>query len=786
MDADLKARLVTTEELSLAVSAHLRKLDHRAPVVWWDRSCDVSLLIGTFVHGLGNYEAMQNDDVLPFSFKIQRFTKADEACAAAQASFRSATVAARNVFDDALESAKAKAQEEVHAAVAAAAAASLQREQDALAMRQGGAAAAAVVSSMAEPPEGKPYEFDGNDSHFVTLPRLKDAVLSTLRKQSSGPGTSMDVDEPTTVTSGADESGKEESSKRKNSLSQYLPMPDARVLDYRLSVILAEIERNAYPDEEVDMDADFSPSGANWPSTEEVSTNVEVRTRALSYIACASNDALEGQLCEYMGIGINGTQCAALHRSLDDGTDFSIGAASVDLAQVAYGSDAPRYLRAIGVPMNLTRFAVASLVHADDQCVQYMMSNERARNHRNMENAVDTLADEKEIPEPASPDAKESTEPANPGAKENTESTSPGTIKKDELPPPAVKKEEMESASSAPATITPQEEEVINTTATMPTVFESNAKLRASVCVTVLHFGYPFLENQDIKVHKPLWTSIREQSGLFDDVTPESLFHAEQFRAKVQQFAEGVEVPDSASIRAYVEEWFLPHCLRVCLNGNGPTTRNARGSKGEFETAFGTSMYPEYADRLQSPIPDPCLWGGEQSLEAVATAFAILRRVRIMRSALYIASGNVPMTQLDGVLHSSFMRKSMEGLPVWWCPWIHDAALLLHASTRGLFDILRDRDSEENTSIAFSHKAITRHMYSTFVAEENVLPRSIVDDSPPEDVTKWIEIQAREFPSANALERRLAFLCAKATENVGGEKRYDNLPMFDHGGWPRN
>jgi hypothetical protein len=127
----------------------------------------------------------------------------------------------------------------------------------------------------------------------------------------------------------------------------------------------------------------------------------------------------------------------------------------------------------------------------------------------------------------------------------------------------------------------------------------------------------------------------------------------------------------------------------------------------------------------------------------------------------------------------------MEGLPVWWCPWIHDVALLVHASTRGLFSILKDRHSEEEGNVAFSKKTIAQHMYSTFVAEDN-LPRSIVHESPPEDVTAWIELHAKEFPSANVLERRLAFLCAKATENVDGEVRYDNLPMFDHGAWPRN
>jgi hypothetical protein len=113
MDADLKSLLVSTEELSLAVNSQMGKLQHRDPVAWWNRSCDIALLIGTFVHGLGKYEAMLNDDALPFAFKILKFSKSDEAYKAAHCRFNGATAAACKVFDDAFELVKLKAQEEV-------------------------------------------------------------------------------------------------------------------------------------------------------------------------------------------------------------------------------------------------------------------------------------------------------------------------------------------------------------------------------------------------------------------------------------------------------------------------------------------------------------------------------------------------------------------------------------------------------------------------------------------------------------------------------------------------
>lgn len=70
LDPDLKSRFVTTEELSLLVGSFLRKRLVRAPASWWDRSCDVGLVVGSFVHGLSNYEAMRIDPDLPFAEKF--------------------------------------------------------------------------------------------------------------------------------------------------------------------------------------------------------------------------------------------------------------------------------------------------------------------------------------------------------------------------------------------------------------------------------------------------------------------------------------------------------------------------------------------------------------------------------------------------------------------------------------------------------------------------------------------------------------------------------------------
>jgi hypothetical protein len=77
LDVDMKAKLVTTEELSHAVGRLMGTADTRQlcyPAPWWDRSCNLALVLGTFIHGLGSYESMGRDPQLPFSYKINAYT----------------------------------------------------------------------------------------------------------------------------------------------------------------------------------------------------------------------------------------------------------------------------------------------------------------------------------------------------------------------------------------------------------------------------------------------------------------------------------------------------------------------------------------------------------------------------------------------------------------------------------------------------------------------------------------------------------------------------------------
>ncbi|CAJ1952232.1 unnamed protein product [Cylindrotheca closterium] len=780
LDSDLKARLVSTEELALTLGLYLQGMEGTSPVAWWDRSCDIALLIGTFVHGLGNYDSMLSDSSLPFGFRIKKYAKIDEACVAAQKRFEDATDAARQVFDESLEAFDLREEKKNLAIISAAAANQTALEKDAQALREGGAAADAVLSKMPDQARGNRYEIvNGDDGHFVTLKKLREKMRSVIRKCDSDSDASAKDVNPSASEGKVENSGTtgSDAKSRRTQIRHALLMPDARVLSHRLQQLVEQVETTMYNDNERAMQVDRQPSTASiWPSSEAASASREIKSRSFSLVFGVDSPS-NNENDVFTGVGTSGSQCAVSHRSLNDGTDYCNGAASSELAHVACGTS--RYLRAIGVPINFTRFAVSALIHADGHCVQKVIESERARSK------TDSSAEVKH-----SKNAPNGTEAKGEKVSDNgvaaddkglAGSELEQKLKVDEMdidgfeaPKDDMKNGHKDNGSS------------VNDTPVNPLVsksFTANAKLRASVCSVVLHFGFFHSDNDNSKVERLLWNSIREHCGEFDENDPAPLFSGEHFRKRVIELLDDDQVPSVNELKEYIESCLLPHCLRLCLMGNGPYSTGARGSNGKYGTAQGTSLYPEYSENLQSPLPDPCLELKEQSIEALGVAYAILRRVQMMRSAFAVASGKISFAKIDDILHSSFMRKSMNGLPVWWCPWIHDAALLVHASSRGLFSILQDRHSKTQTS-AFSVKTIRQHMYSVFVAE-SALPSSILEESPPEDSTSWIELQSKEFPSMHVLEQRLAFLCAEASATLDADEVYDCLPMFDHGSWPR-
>jgi hypothetical protein len=758
LDVDLKSRYVSTEELSLAISSHLGMLKIQDPVSWWDRSCDVGLLIGTFVHGLGNYETMRNDMDLPFAEKLKKLASEDDACKAATDCFRVATAAARQTFDDALESARIKAELEVQAAVAAAAKAASQREEDAANLRKGGAEAEAAAKNMPETQVENAFEYDGTDSHFVTLPRMQADILNAIHKDLSAVSSLETEVLPQEVKKEEEDAEGHNDDTLTERIREYqkCPMPDARVLDHRLLVILKTVEETLETEEVLRLE---DPNPDLWHKSDDCLTNILVSREVLQLFVENKDDRIE----EFYGVGISASQCGTSHRTLNDGCDYGFGSASQQLSQVAYGTDAPRFLRAIGVPMNITRFAISSLIYADAKVVEKLIEVERQRffgDEDSRKQQVDTT-----MASPSQDDAVVTSPP----------------------PPPATdnKQDSVDAIAQTDATVNESTSPVVHEhqsaeqATTIPMEFRLNAKLRATVCLAIIFYGFPTAD-EGVVVSNDLWRAYLDHIGSTENPKPAILFSLTKFREVVTRLAPDLDVPDAITLQHYIEDFLLPHCLQLCVNGNGPTTRNARGSEGKYETAYGVSLHPEPMSPHPSPLPDPCMAIQEHSMEALGQANAILRRVRLLRTCQHLCSGDSALveTVTQQVVRSKSLL-ALKDMPVWWCPWIHDVGLLIEAATSGLFSVVPDRTRHP----MFSPEALQKSMYSSLLAEK-CLPAA--RRSSPEHVTLWLFQQAQKFPTLNQLERRLAFLCSKATIDYADENRFDCIPMFDHGGWPRN
>ena len=167
LDLDLKARHVTTEELLHALGTRLYSSSSESVVScapWWDWSCDIGLVVGTFIHGLGNYDGMRKDEELPFLNRMKSYVQYNKVESESYRRFDNAADAAKRVFDKALDTMKIKFQQQTTAAVAAVIAAN----------KNSGDSVAKEAYQL------ETQKMDDDD--FISLPRLKDATLESYRR----------------------------------------------------------------------------------------------------------------------------------------------------------------------------------------------------------------------------------------------------------------------------------------------------------------------------------------------------------------------------------------------------------------------------------------------------------------------------------------------------------------------------------------------------------------------------------------------------------------------------
>ena len=705
---------VTTEELMFALSTKMSVALESYKLAcppWWDRSCDLGLLIGTFFHGLGNYEDMKNDDELPFSNKIKSYVRCNHTEAESYHHFEVAADAAKHVFDTALVTMKRKFQEQTHAAVARVFAATNSGEND---LKQSD-----VV---------KAKEQEMNDDDIVSLPRLKDAAVQAFRMPFG-------------------------SKASKESSNYSLPLPDSKHLDYLLVQIVQNIESNnlSPPEEPMSQPQESNTSVNINPPNEKDKANViiSINREALLRMTKKQKDSERSQLL------FAGSLSSVDKKPQDDESDYFLGAASSELATIAVGADSKRYQRGQYVPLVLTRFGLGGILQAEDSVIESLLGTSSKDLTKNGSNQGHTKPDST-----ASIVNKD-------GADTDLDMKVAATVS-------GRTTEEVENQ--------PAKKHLSNQPAWQ--YIKDNATLRASLCTAVAMGGCPSSQHDEfVNVSAELLLELNSNPALVPPIpfsclsSPTPVNKCPFFSMNDAFFplfkSAGIEWSDKdESLDEYFQSVLLPHCLKLCLTLAEVQTK-AASEQGKMDVYLGRPSYKHL-----SPLPDPFLSLEQHSEEAMAYAYAILRRTRLMKAIKFIVGGGVPLHVLTEFLHGQVLRSQTVGIPVWWCPWIHDLGLLVHAALYGLGSI--------TTVLPLQQSYIERHVRETFIDgtadRKPALPKCFLDQASKEEIDAWVDMHSKQFPTFHVVEHRLALICSHLT--VGTDVQYDPVPMFDEFGWP--
>lgn len=197
--------------------------------------------------------------------------------------------------------------------------------------------------------------------------------------------------------------------------------------------------------------------------------------------------------------------------------------------------------------------------------------------------------------------------------------------------------------------------------------------------------------------------------------------------------------------RAFYEDKFLPRCREIAAMKADPLASDQRA------VALGDLIGIEFVDANEGVLA--------HGLKARNVAWVTLRRSQLLQDILEVLSMRQPA--LVALLRSG-APELVEGMPVWWCPWIHDLGLFYGMARYGVAGwerILLDRE------LPFHRTARERHIRQVFLEGSPTLAplyRHLFDSTASMDA--WLARVLDELPSLAILELKVQNLCAHVLE----------------------
>ncbi len=704
LDVDLKARHVTSEELGYALGEELSEccsgfnMEH-TPALWWDRSCDLALLVGTFIHGLSRYNEMFKDGELPFGNKVKHFLEDSSHGGSSFQNFHVALKVVGKVYQSLSSSFESKKNTENGA------------ESTEKVKTDGNTTSSENKSISKSESGGKMQE---SDSKINDLPSLSAQIQRCFNEYNVNDNTSENKSED---------------------LSNSLVIPSRRSLDKRLQLLV-----DSFHDFSLQMSTQSNPiccieSYSPHMISETWKNIIISNTKLLKN--CSSMISLShsiGKVEEKIDI-------------IQGFADFSHSSDLLNLLKISNMQTLSKQLLALGIPTSLNKYGLCAFLNSDHRSITKVYEIEKK--HRETAEKKKSLQADK-------------------GTKE-VKSSFNGTAQDDEI-------------------ITADMQPFVYDLKFLPATMRLNPLERGSLCAALFCFGSP-VEMDKFK-SRQVNENLKNISYPSNHNRDFNVFNFPNLLSTAYRLA-GVEFSiERDDARRYIQHILLPHCIRLCLQGCKVDEDSSNLTKfGKISAGFENKMFLSF----KSTLPDPLMSLKNHSEQSIAFASAILRRVRLTRSIRCIVGDGVELHTLDSFLRSYKLRCDMKDMPLWWCPWIHDIALMVHVARFGLFSILVDIKNDEKLQqlgSVFAHDNIKSLVTETLLEGVNghkpLIPKHVLDTMSNNELDDLIMYHSSQFPSARVIECRLCFICGQLTQSgsIVEDKnnmncKYFDMPLFD-------
>lgn len=160
-------------------------------------------------------------------------------------------------------------------------------------------------------------------------------------------------------------------------------------------------------------------------------------------------------------------------------------------------------------------------------------------------------------------------------------------------------------------------------------------------------------------------------------------------------------------------------------------------------------------------LPEPSVDMSDHSHVTKNLCSLFMQRQRMLRTIRFVLSS------FPAALKSYLRQNSGSytiGMPVWWCPWIHDIALMVGCLQHGFMnidEIIMDKN------LPFSTENLKRHIYRVFIfGSRTQAPVAADVFSTADEAHRWVEAVALIFPLQRDLENRMAQMLSELTKHL--------------------